>query len=318
MQKNYLILAHKNPKQLARMIRRLDGRQTCFYIHLDLRVEITDFQKEIDCSNVFFIAKRESCSWGDYSIVKATLNLMEAVKKDNRRGFVILMSGQDYPIKNQNIIDDFLEKNADYNFIEIVPIEEKWKKKMVRDKLFHYHILHSSRRGDSNSYAPFFYADVWQQTRTLVHFFIGRLSFANLKKLFKLGEREPIFLRQYAGSQWWAFNEQTFEKLFSFLQENSEKLGDYYRFMSSPDEVFFHSVLMYLQESDAEIKIKDSLTYVNWDRKACQLPVLFQSYDLEELALQKDKLYARKFDTEVDSEILNLLDAINGKAESEH
>lgn len=308
MQKNYIILAHRNPKQLARMVDKLDDEHSLFYIHLDLRVKINDFQKEINKPNVFFIPKREECFWGDFSIVKATLNLMEAVRNDDRKGFVILMSGQDYPIKNQVEIDKFLNYNEVFNFIEIIPIENKWKKKMVKDKVFHYHILHSSKRSDSNSYAPFFYTDIKQKIRILTHFLTGRLSFANLKKLFKLSERKPIFPRQYAGSQWWAFNEQTFRKMFSYLQENKEKLENYYRFTSSPDEIFFHSVLMYLQGSDAEIKIKPSITYVNWYRKGCQLPVLFQSTDLQELEKQKNKLFARKFDVEVDSEILDLLD----------
>ncbi|GIJ93628.1 beta-1,6-N-acetylglucosaminyltransferase [Capnocytophaga stomatis] len=312
MQKNYIILAHRNPKQLARMIDKLDDGQAYFYIHLDLRVKIDDFQKEISKPNVFFIPKREECFWGDFSIVKATLNLMEAVRNDNRKGFVILMSGQDYPIKNQMEIDEFLSYNEDFNFIEITPIEEKWKKKMAKDKVFHYHILHSSKRSDSNSYAPFFHTDIKQKIRILIHFLKGRLSFKNLKKLLQLPERKPIFPKQYAGSQWWAFNEQTFQKLFFYLQENKEDLENYYRFTSSPDEIFFHSVLMHLQESDAEIKIKPSVTYVNWDRKGCQLPVLFQSSDLQELEQQKDKLFARKFDVEIDSEIFNLLDETNG------
>lgn len=312
MQKNYIILAHRNPKQLARMIDKLDDGQAYFYIHLDLRVKIDDFQKDINKPNVFFISKREKCFWGDFSIVKATLNLMEAVKNDNRKGFVILMSGQDYPIKNQVEINKFLSVNKDYNFIEIIPIEKKWKKKVVKDKIFHYHILHSSKRSDSNSYAPFFHTNIKQKIRILTHFLKGRLSFTNLKKLFQLPERKPIFPKQYAGSQWWAFNEQTFQKMVFYLRENKENLEDYYKFTSSPDEIFFHSVLMHLQESDVGIKIKPSVTYVNWDRKGCQLPVLFQSSDLQELEQQKDKLFARKFDVEIDSEIFNLLDETNG------
>ena len=311
MQKNYIILAHKNPQQLARMIRRLDSEQAFFYIHLDLRANMADFQSEINKPNVCFISKREECFWGDYSIVKATLNLIYAVAEDQRKGFVILMSGQDYPIKNNNNIDDFLAQNSECNFIDIVPIEEKWNRKMVKDKVWHYHILHSSKRGDSNSYAPFFYTDIKQKMRIFIHFLKGRLSFKNLKKLCQLPKRNPIFDKQYAGSQWWALNEKTLKKMYCYIKANEQSLENYYKYTSAPDEIFFQSILMYLIDNDKDIKILPSLTYVNWHRKGCTLPVTFQKDDLEELTRQCN-LFARKFDTEFDTEILDLLDEYNG------
>lgn len=68
---------------------------------------------------------------------------------------------------------------------------------------------------------------------------------------------------------------------------------------------------MYLIDNDKDIKILPSLTYVNWHRKGCTLPVTFQKDDLEELTRQCN-LFARKFDTEFDTEILDLLDEYNG------
>ena len=47
---------------------------------------------------------------------------------------------------------------------------------------------------------------------------------------------------------------------------------------------------------------------MNWEREGVDLPVLFRKSDLEELSLQKDKFFARKFDTNIDEEILNLID----------
>ena len=210
MQKNYLILAHKNPQQLARMIKTLDDGNSKFFIHLDAKTPIEPFTAQLEDEHIVFIPKRERCVWGDFSIVLATIHLMEAAAKAQNKGFFILMSGQDYPIKPIGELDAFLEENAQCDFIDYLPLEQKWKPKMVKDKLAHYHILHSETRGDSNCYAPFSRSSLFQKGRTLWHLLKGRLSLENFKKLRQLPRREAPFAQQYAGSQFWAFSENTF------------------------------------------------------------------------------------------------------------
>ena len=95
MQKNYLILAHKNPQQLARMIKTLDDGNSKFFIHLDAKTPIEPFTAQLQDEHIIFIPERVRCIWGDFSIVLATIHLMEAAAKAQSKGFFILMSGQD-------------------------------------------------------------------------------------------------------------------------------------------------------------------------------------------------------------------------------
>jgi len=303
MQKNYLILAHKNPLQLGRMIERLDDGASKFFIHLDAKTPIEPFAACLEGAHIRFIEKRERCVWGDFSIVQATIHLMEAASKE--QGVFILMSGQDYPIQSQGYINDFLESNKEFDFIEIEPLEEKWKPKMVKDKLEHYHILHSEERGNSNCYAPFRHCSVFQKLRTLTHLLKGRLSVKNFKLLCSLPKRVAPFERQYAGSQFWAFSERTFYAVLHYIREHKAALEGYYKYTSSPDEIYFHSVLMDLVAKDSTIKLKDPITYVNYFRKNN----VFITEDFDKITSAKGKLFARKFDTEVDIEILNKLDS---------
>ena len=37
MKKNYLILSHKNPQQVCRLINRLDDGTSEFFVHVDLK-----------------------------------------------------------------------------------------------------------------------------------------------------------------------------------------------------------------------------------------------------------------------------------------
>lgn len=303
MQKNYLILAHKNPLQLSRMIERLDDGASKFFIHLDAKTPIEPFAACLEGAHIRFIDKRERCVWGDFSIVQATIRLMEAASEE--QGIFILMSGQDYPIQSQGYINDFLERNKDFDFIEIEPLEEKWKPKMVKDKLEHYHILHSEERGNSNCYAPFRHCSVFQKLRTLMHLLKGRLSQKNFRLLCSLPKRVAPFERQYAGSQFWAFSERTFYAVLNYIREHKAALEGYYKYTSSPDEIYFHSVLMDLVAKDSTIKLKEQITYVNYFRKNN----VFITEDFEKLTSAKGKLFARKFDTDIDIEILNKLDS---------
>ena len=303
MQKNYLILAHKNPLQLSRMIERLDDGASKFFIHLDAKTPIEPFAACLEGAHIRFIEPRERCVWGDFSIVRATIHLMEAASKE--QGVFILMSGQDYPIQSQGYINAFLESNKGFDFIEIEPLEEKWKPKMVKDKLEHYHILHSEERGHSNCYAPFAHCSVFQKLRTLMHLLKGRLSQKNFRLLCSLPKRVAPFERQYAGSQFWAFSERTFYAVLHYIREHKAALEEYYKYTSSPDEIYFHSVLMDLVAKDSTIKLKEQITYVNYFRKNN----VFVSEDFDKLTSEKGKLFARKFDTDIDIEILNKLDS---------
>ena len=305
MQKNYLILAHKNPLQLGRMIERLDDGASKFFIHLDAKTPIEPFAACLEGAHIRFIEPRERCVWGDFSIVRATIHLMEAASKE--QGIFILMSGQDYPIQSQGHINAFLESNKEFDFIEIEPLEEKWKPKMVKDKLEHYHILHSEERGHSNCYAPFAHCSVFQKLRTLTHLLKGRLSQKNFRLLCSLPKRVAPFERQYAGSQFWAFSERTFYAVLHYIREHKAALEGYYKYTSSPDEVYFHSVMMHLVAKDSTIKLKDPITYVNYFRKNN----VFITEDFDKLTSEKGKLFARKFDTDIDIEILDELDYLN-------
>jgi hypothetical protein len=62
-------------------------------------------------------------------------------------------------------------------------------------------------------------------------------------------------------------------------------------------------------EKDNSIKVKLNLHFIDWDRKDVSLPVTFKQEDIQLLLQQPEqKLFARKFDVNIDEHILNLLD----------
>lgn len=302
---NYLIIAHKNPEQLKKLILKLKESWTRFFIHIDKGVEIRSFKEKLKgIENLIFIRdeKRVETIWGDISIVKATLNLIEEVLQQNKPGFCVLMSGQDFPLKNNKSIYNFLSEHTETNFIDIFPFPGAWKQNGLA-RINKYKFNKSTGRGD-------FFLTASIQEREF--YSIGNLKnlsclkFRDYKRvIFK--RKHPANLKPFGGAQWWVLPTSTIKRIFIFHSNNP----DFYNFHKHtliPDELYFQSIIMHLNKQK-EMQFHSPLTYVNWKRKGESLPVIFKKEDLEELKLASESnLFARKFDLEMDKEILTNID----------
>lgn len=312
MEINYIILAHKNPQQVQRLIKLLNTNQCNFYIHIDKGVDINPFNTILtNHKNVNFLDEnlREYGTWGDIGIVKATIAVLSKIVKDNRSGYCVLLSGQDYPLKNNESINEFLTINYGTNFIDIFPLPNKggWGIDGGLNRLKQYKINISTARLDFIQ-LPSLFEKTFYKRQT-----IGKLKklfkskqFYKLSKLF-IKRRLSKNIKAFGGSQWWAFPIETIQIVLAFIHANPKYLN-YHKNTLLPDEIFFHSILKHLSEKN-DLIIKPSITYVNWERKNTPLPVIFSEYDFKELKeISNNKLFARKFDVNYCEKILDLLD----------
>ena len=138
----YVILAHQLPEQLIRLVRRLDGPDTTFLVHVDRRADdaiLAAARAELAQPNVTFLP-RIRCHWGTWSIVEATLSgIRHAVHADVRFDYLMLMSGQDYPIKPRAEIETTLEQAEGRSFVHHVPLPKPdWPNSLGRVERWHY------------------------------------------------------------------------------------------------------------------------------------------------------------------------------------
>ena len=113
-----LMLCHILPNQINDFVDILDDGHFDFFIHVDKK---SDIQAGIEKRNsVHFVPdeKRIDVRWGQYSMVKATLQLIELATKTDQYDYYWLCSGQDFPIKRTDEIYEFLS-NKNCNFISI-------------------------------------------------------------------------------------------------------------------------------------------------------------------------------------------------------
>lgn len=285
------------------MMDRLDAEYVQFLIHIDKKSSIEEFKRECIGDNVLFIEDRVNCIWGDFSQVQATLNLVYALEEFNvlPKDRVVLKSGQDYPIRSVNEIRQFYLNNQDVEFIET--FNAKDKEPRAYRNFRGYKVNVSDKRGD---YVLFKKNSITGAYKSLLK---GCFKFRYLKYFFNEKELDShtVF---YKGSQWWALSYSTLQKIVTYYKENYNELYTFFNVSFCTDEYFFQTLLYKVKDSDASIKIQNTVTYVSWDRVGVSLPVTFHSEDLGELKEKAygDYLYARKFETDQDEVILDLID----------
>ncbi len=121
MRITYIILAHRFPKQLARLVSRLDAPSVTFLIHIDANTDDATHSEMVNAMlgryNLFFLP-RHRCSWAGWGIVEATLEgLEQVIRAKLLPDYVILLSGQDYPLRTPADIELFLTEHRGTSFI---------------------------------------------------------------------------------------------------------------------------------------------------------------------------------------------------------
>lgn len=309
--KNYIILAHNNPNQLNRLIKRLDDGFSHFYIHIDKNVDFDLFSylKNISCVSV--IKDRTYCIWGDFSLVQATINSIKQIIYDKREYYTILLSGQCYPIVDNLTINNYLKQNISFNHIDLASVEDSWIN--YEDKINKYKINFSKKKEDYIIVSSFLDSDFKTNLKNLREVFVLIIKRKNIFLLFlylkTFKKRKCRIPNHYGGSQWWAFNFNTLNEVFKFIENNDDYI-DFHKNTHIPDEIFFQTIIKYLSIENRTIMNKKSLTYVNWEKHQGKIPVLFNQYDFEEIKLQlaNNKFFARKFDSNYCEKIFDLLD----------
>lgn len=122
----YMIYTFIEPALLARTVRRLaPGR---VLIHVDAKVDEEPFRsliRPVDRPRVEFVRPRHRVNWAGYSQIRAIRTLVaRAIEITDPDDYVVMMSGQDYPLLPGTAIDEFLRSAEGRQFIRYFRIDE--------------------------------------------------------------------------------------------------------------------------------------------------------------------------------------------------
>ena len=275
-----IIIAHKNPSQLERLIKKLKHPRFDFYIHIDKKVDISTFEYLGEIDGVYFIQNRLKCNWGGFSTLEAMVSsLSEAVNNEINYDFYNLLSAQDYPIKKNEEIFEFFNRNADKSFVYYEDINAvQWWAGAV-DRFQKYHLT------DFN--------------------FLGK-SFVERMMNFVLPKRNfPADWTLYGGSKasWWSLNNESASYLTNFFATQLD-IKRFLRFCWGTDEFVIPTILM---NSPLRDNIKNNnFRFIIFPEGRAN-PKILDVDDFQDL-ITSGMLFARKFDADIDYEILDKID----------
>lgn len=277
----FLMQCHKNPKQINLLLKALKHPQVDVFIHVDSKNE--NIRENIEKIDGVYLLPKKDCvdvQWAQFSQVKATLNLLNAAISRGGYSHYFLISGQDFPIKSIGEIVKFLNGHENENFIDCSSI----KKFEKRNDIYFPRIVIGRRKWQKILKGILVYSTGgWNQT------------FSIIKRL------KPANVQYYFGSQWWCLNDAMVKWIYNFL-ENYPEYIKLFKHSLCPDECFFQTLVM---NSPYANNVKPYLHYVKWE-KGMSSPKTLTTIDYEELK-KTEKIIARKFDIDVDSEIIERL-----------
>lgn len=276
----YLLLAHKYPEQLKRLILRLRDEHTSFFIHIDKKTDDAIYNQIVELlngiPNVYFTT-RYKCYWGDFNIVKASIaGIKMMLNSGTSFDYAVLLSGQDYSLKSNNQIKQFFQENKGKEFIEFFSLYSKnpWTK-------------------ENGHYPALERINYWHLRFRSKHFYTTLIK-----------RRFPSGFEPFGGSQWWCLSRACLEYVNSFIPQNPQ-LINYLKYVYVPDEIFFQTIIL---NSPFKDKVSnDHLRYMDWENPNPNVPATLCKGDFEKLS-NSSKLFARKFDLTRDPEILDLID----------
>jgi Core-2/I-Branching enzyme len=128
----YIVLAHQLPNQFVRLVHRLQTDNAAFFIHIDKKTDRETYRKMISpllhYENIYFI-ERLPRYYGDFNHLRATLNgIRQILDSGMHFDYVVLLTGQDYPIKNNRIIEKTLQEGGACSYMEYFKLpSEHWE-----------------------------------------------------------------------------------------------------------------------------------------------------------------------------------------------
>lgn len=291
MRHAFLIFAHSDKGLLKTLIAMLDHEQNDIYLHIDRKCK--DFSPE-DFSTTkagLYRCPRRKIYWGHHGMVETELELFAQARQRGGYAYYHVFSGSDLPIKSQQEIHRFFSKHKGKEFVSYW--QEEGHRGDARLKVIRYHL-----------------GLRWEKIRprllsilvAKVRYLVGDLLTA------LLGERDfPWTI--YKGANWVSVT----ESFVDYLLEHREQIVKRYKYTRSGDEIFIQSLLwdspfreqLYRPSQDrSQEGYRDDacLREIYW-RDDANSPEVWRLKDLDQL-LCSPNLFARKFSTSVDAEII--------------
>ena len=280
----YLILAHKTDFTFYSLLRLIDDDRNDIFIHMDVKnQEYSEelVKKTISYSGIYF-TKRTNVTWGGYSQINAELLLLKKALVVGKYQYYHLISGEDLPIKTQDYIHSFFDK---INGKQLIRYENN--NFLYQDRIRYFY---------------FFQEKIGRNNKYLIFDLLNRISLKTQKKLDIFRSKKIVFRK---GTNWFSITDE----LAAYIVSKERWIKKTFSYSLCCDEVFIQTIVynsMFvngLYDYKFDNSLDSIMRLIDWNRGN---PYVYQKEDFDEL-MNSDMLWARKFDSSIDTEVINLI-----------
>ena len=299
----YFIQSHKNPVQISRLVGviKQSSSNSLVLISHDFnccQLDLSDLKQQF--SGIEVIKRNKSARRGDNSVLEIYLDAINWLyEHDYNFDWLICLSGQDYPIQPISQIEAFLaqtEYDAFMEYWDVLSQKSPWGIEAGHKRFYSQYISLPD------------WSKWWLRKLSRIEPFIPSLKvqwrFASIGWGASLVPFTDTF-KCYGNWYWNTLSRQCIDFLKNYLEENPQFL-EYYRKTLAPEESLIATVLVNSQQFNIK---NDCLRYLDFPSQLFGYAQSLTVDHYEELA-RSDCHFARKFDSESDDKILDLIDEL--------
>lgn len=274
----YLIIAHNDFGILEKLIKLLDDPRNDIYLHIDKKVKDFSFEsyQKLPTKSKLFFVNRSDVRWGDFSQIQCELKLLNAALAGKYQ-YYHLLSGVDLPLKSNDEIHSFFDAHQGKEFVHFCRAESA---KSVEDRVLHYHFVRVPAK--LKTYTDFLLQQIHKRTK--------------YKRRW-----DDSALIQY-GANWFSITHALAECVIS----KKKWIKRYFHHSFCADEIFLQTIVynskffdsLYSKKMDGDYAA--CVRHIDWARGD---PYTFREEDFD-LLIKSEKLFARKFSSNVDDRIV--------------
>lgn len=268
----YFILVHRFPAQFKRMFKAVYHPANHYVVHVD-KSSGPEIAHEVSSFLSAYpnasVLESKKALWGGFSLVDAELRGMAKLLEMGKKWtHFINLSGQDFPLRSQEFMMRFLSRNAGKEYIRM--LDQAKVRPDTMNRLDNVFVELKDRMITSRHTRPFMQG-----------------------------------VTPFIGTQWKIVSRRFCE--FACHAPEAARYKRFYRNTLIADEGFFQTVMMN-NDCHGEI-VADDLRLIDWvpDGLIKLRPRTFVSADIPELVTSSN-LFARKFEMDLDSNVLDVLE----------
>ncbi|MCI2030944.1 MULTISPECIES: beta-1,6-N-acetylglucosaminyltransferase [Limosilactobacillus] len=280
-----LIIAHKDIDQVIELSKKL--RPTFkVIIHFDKKAPVSEAQKQkLQQLGVDYFSTI-SVHWGSWSIGQVAVELMRRAMQDPEIDYVHLISGQDWPLKPIEEINNFYKENDNIYLRYYKADVKKGRDNALNWQKFYYNYDKIDRHS--------LFGKVYNRLSTWIQ------SLLRVNKLKKLG----INLEIYTGANWCDLPRDAVEYCLDYF-DNHENFRKMLKTGSFSDEFWVQTIICNTPQFKSRLQY-DYHRFIKWEHIHNSFPAILDERDYKAIK-KSNAMFGRKFESPYSDKLRQLL-----------